>query len=190
MKDPLTQVPEAHLILNGPISGKCIAAGLSSFREACQFVRDLPYGELAAKEHWANTLEENMGTSSTKHAFLKALADEIGLEIELILGIYCMTEQNTPGVGAVLSKYRMQSIPEAHCYLRYKGIRLDFTRNYFDNDFMEPILSFIHEEPIKSDHAPSYKKALHQKVIRERFGEDRFAHIWQIRERCIAALEN
>lgn len=190
MKDPLTQVPEKELLPQGPLSKKCKAAGLASFKEACRFVRDLPYGELTAKENWANTLEEKMGTSSTKHAFLKALADELQVDMELILGIYSMTEQNTPGVGAILSKHRMQSIPEAHCYLRYKNQRLDFTRNYFDNDFMEPILSFMHEEAIQPNEAPSYKKALHQRIIKERFGVERFDHIWQIRERCIAALEN
>lgn len=190
MKNPLNIAPDMAISLEGPLSQGCLNEGLVTFRDACRFVRDLPYGELAEKNNWADTLTQKMGTSSTKHSFLKALADELGIGIKLMLGIYSMTEQNTPGVGAVLSKYRMQSLPEAHCYLEYEGERLDFTRNYFDNDFMEPILSFIHEEPIEADNAPSYKKALHQNIIRQRFGNDRFEHIWRIRERCIAALEN
>ena len=101
-----------------------------------------------------------------------------------------MTEQNTPGVGVVLDKHRMKSIPEAHCYLQYGKHTLDFTRNFYDNDYMEPILSFIHEESIDPVNAPEYKNATYRRIIAERFGADRLEHIWDIRNKCIAALEH
>jgi hypothetical protein len=41
------------------------------------------------------------------------LAIEQNLDIVLVLGIYEMSEQNTPGVGAVLAKYGLTMLPEA-----------------------------------------------------------------------------
>lgn len=190
MKNQINSLPEKQLRPNGKISKQCIDLGLSDFRLACRHVRDLPYGELDHQNNWINTLSEGKGTSCTKHAFLKILADENDIPIDLVLGVYAMTEQNTPGVGVILNKYRMQSIPEAHCYFLYEGQRVDLTRHYFDIDFIEPIKSFIYEEIIQPENAQDYKLAIHKRVICERFGESRFEHIWKIREHCIAALEN
>jgi len=59
-------------------------------------------------------------TCTTKHALLAALAREQHINAQLVLGIYEMSERNTPGVGHVLSRYGLSYIPEAHCHLRYK----------------------------------------------------------------------
>ena len=190
MKNQIDLLPHTPITMKGPISNRCIAAGITTFKQACQHIQDLPYGELHCKSAWENSLEENAGTSSTKHAFLKALADELNIPCKLILGIYAMTEQNTPGVGVILDRHRMQSIPEAHCYLQLNNIRFDFTRSYYDDDYMEPIVSFIYEESISPINASHYKKETHQRIIAERFGKDRFDHIWNIRLKCIAALEH
>jgi hypothetical protein len=40
-----------------------------------------------------------------------------------------MHEHNTPGVGEVLARYGLLSLPEAHCYLMYNGMRIDVTRS-------------------------------------------------------------
>jgi hypothetical protein len=52
-------------------------------------------------------LNERRGPCSTKHALLKALADEQGLPIRLMLGIYEMNARNTPGIGRVLEEHHM-----------------------------------------------------------------------------------
>ncbi len=73
-------------------------------------------------------LTEQRGTCSTKHALLRRLAIEQNLDVALVLGIYEMAEQNTPGVGDILRKYELVLLPEAHCYLRMARRRIDVTR--------------------------------------------------------------
>ena len=48
-------------------------------------------------------------------------------EVKLMLGLYAMTEGNTPGVGAVLGAAGIAAIPEAHCYLMCRERRFDYT---------------------------------------------------------------
>ncbi len=52
-----------------------------------------------------------------------------------------MTERNTPGVGAVLSKHGLAFVPEAHCYLTYEGIRIDVTREVVKSNGTDRSLS-------------------------------------------------
>jgi hypothetical protein len=44
-----------------------------------------------------------------------------------MLGLFNMEEINTPGVGEALRQCGLTSIPEAHCYLRFGGERVDLT---------------------------------------------------------------
>jgi hypothetical protein len=73
-------------------------------------------------------LTEGRSTCSTKHALLAELATEQHLPVALMLGIYLMSERNTPGVGSVLTRHGLAEIPEAHCYLMHDGVRIDVTR--------------------------------------------------------------
>ena len=100
-----------------------------------------------------------------KHALLAQLAREQGVDIALTIGMYQMTERNTPGVGSVLEHYNLPYIPEAHCYLTYNGIRIDVTRSGVTP--VEPITDFLYEETITPEHIGAYKIALHQRVLRD-----------------------
>jgi hypothetical protein len=132
-------------------------------------------------------LKECHGTCSTKHALLAELAREHNQSVALMLGIYEMNEYNTPGVGAILKQHELNCIPEAHCYLFYRGTRVDLTRMPTTG---EPIKSFLLEEKIAPQQIGEYKTALHQKFIREwaMLRGLSFAEIWQVREKCIVAL--
>ena len=137
-------------------------------------------------------LNERRGPCSTKHALLKALADEQGLPIRLMLGIYEMNARNTPGIGRVLEAHHLPCIPEAHCYLVYQDRRIDLTRNLDDRD-SEPIAPFLIEEEIGTEQIREYKRRWHQAFMRQwlhrrsviDFDLDQ---LWRIREECIAAL--
>jgi hypothetical protein len=72
------------------------------------------------------------------------------------VGIYQMSERNTPGVGRVLAKYSLACLPEAHCYLRYDGIRIDVTRILAEAP-AEPIVHFLYEEEITPPQVGEYK---------------------------------
>ena len=133
------------------------------------------------------------GTCSTKHALLAALAHEQALPVVLMLGIYAMHERNTPGVGAVLARSGLTSLPEAHCYLMYAGLRIDVTRAGADP--AEPISQFLREEAILPAQIGAYKMTLHRQWLLDWVSHNRkvlgglsFEDVWRIREACIAAL--
>ena len=102
-----------------------------------------------------------------------------------------MNQRNTPGVGRVLQKYGLSYIPEAHCYLRYQGERIDVTGVPPGG---EPIERFLHEEVITVDQIGAYKNELHRIFLADwirRTDEARgrgLEDVWSIREECIAAL--
>jgi hypothetical protein len=121
------------------------------------------------------------------------LAIEQNLDVALVLGIYEMTEQNTPGVGAVLAKYGLTMLPEAHCYLRMAGKRIDVTRAAH-RELAEPIADFLHEEEIDPAQITNYKNEVHKQYLSRWItyngGLDgrSIADIWKIREECIESL--
>ncbi|MGE6567342.1 hypothetical protein ACQKE9_02125 [Shewanella vesiculosa] len=162
------------------------AVGLKSFHQACDYVWRLPYGRTSEPYQFKTVLSESRGTCSSKHALLKLLADENGVEVELVVGLYPMKESNTPGVGVVLDKYGYKFIPEAHCYLNFRGSRVDLTR--FGSEAVEEINEFFIEVPVRPQKLAKVKPEMHRQFLVEKYGEGQVASVWQIREECIAAL--
>ena len=109
---PYKALPNIKLSNTLEISRSFIELGITTFHEACDYVWKLPYGRTSDRANWALVLPEGKGACSTKHALLKALANELNLNIELVVGIYPMSDKNTPGVGSVLDKYGIAFIPE------------------------------------------------------------------------------
>jgi hypothetical protein len=184
-------LPACPLGEAGALSRRFRALGLGDFRAAARHVAALPYGRVSDPADPTLVLGEGRGTCSTKHALLAGLAREQGLEVRLVLGVYEMSEANTPGVGAVLARHGLAALPEAHCYLAWDGERVDVTREVAG---AEPIREFLHEETIEPAQIGDYKRALHRRVLaawRERTAEGRtrtLEDLWRIREACIAAL--
>ena len=188
--DVLPHVPLQDV---GPVSRECITRGINDFQAAGRALQALPYGRTGDRADFRAVWREGKGTCSTKHALLVALAHEQGLPVALTLGIYAMHERNTPGVGDVLSRYGLASLPEAHCYLTYAGRRIDITRSGAEPT--EPITQLLHEETIMPQQIGDYKITLHRQymqtwvtthaeAVKGRSVED----MWRIREACIAAL--
>jgi hypothetical protein len=93
----------------------------STFEDAQQFVRALPYGRNSNKHDDMIVCKEVQGTCSTKHVLLKQLAIENNWhDVQLMLGIFMMDKNNTPSIAKVLQQYNLSAIPEAHNYLRQK----------------------------------------------------------------------
>jgi hypothetical protein len=177
----------------GPVSREFITHGITDFQAAGHALQRLPYGRTVDRADFHAVLREGKGTCSTKHALLAALAHEQGLPVVLTLGLYAMHERNTPGVGIVLTRHSLASLPEAHCYLTYAGRRIDITRSGAEPS--EPITQLLYEEAIVPEQIGDDKVTLHRQylqtwvntdaeTVRGRSVED----MWQIREECIAAL--
>src|SRR3984885_4586498 len=102
--------------------------GFESFEQLAEHVRKLPYGRTANADDPLAVLRQGRGTCSAKHQLLATVAHHCGhSEVQLTVGIYEMSEDNTPGVGAVLNEDSLTSIPEAHCYLSIEGERFNYT---------------------------------------------------------------
>jgi len=186
-------LPNAPLQVAGPVTAELVARGIGDFRAAARYVQALPYGRTANRADFGAVLREGRGTCSTKHALRAALAHEQQQPVTLTLGIYDMHERNTPGVGLVLARHRLASLPEAHCYLTYLETRVDVTRAGADP--AEPIAQLRHEETIVPEQIGAYKVALHRRWMQDWVHDNTatldgrsFEEVWRIREECIAAL--
>ncbi len=163
-----------------------VVRGLRDYWAAARYVRDLPYGRNRNRSDFDLVPAEGRGTCSTKHALLATVAREHGRCVELLLGIYEMDGRNTPGVGPTLSRHGLACVPEAHCYLAYRGVRVDLTRV---EQGSEPV-EFLHEEEIEPSQIGAYKVDSHRRSVRE-WAPSRglaFEHVWRAREECIIAL--
>jgi hypothetical protein len=186
------QQPNFFINTKGEISRLFLERGITTFVEAGEFVARLQYGRNSHKEDIKTLFSDNCGTCSTKHALLKRLADEQGRQdIKLIMGIFCMDKENTPKVAEVLKKYKLPYLLEAHNYLKYNDIRLDFTLPKEKAlDFENSLLEEIEIEPTQ---ITTFKIEYHQKALAHWLAcNDHFpytlAQLWQIREECIQAL--
>ncbi|MEW6298101.1 MAG: hypothetical protein AB1671_10230 [Thermodesulfobacteriota bacterium] len=185
-------LPPAPLRATGDVTAEFLARGIFTYRSAGRYLAHLSYGRNTDRSNFHLVLPEGRGTCSTKHALLAALAREQDLPVALMLGMYEMNEHNTPGVGAVLERYGLTSIPEAHCYLKYDAMRIDVTRAGVEPT--EPIHRFLREEAITPAQIGSFKERWHRQFLREWLATTAAAlqvsveTLWDIREQCIAAL--
>ncbi|HET6232624.1 MAG TPA: hypothetical protein VFE05_21290 [Longimicrobiaceae bacterium] len=185
-------LPEFALSAGSPVGADFLRRGVADFRAAAAYVHALPYGRNSDRADPACVLREGCGTCSTKHALLARLASEHGQSMDLAVGVYEMTEANTPGVGAVLHRHALHGIPEAHCYLVSRGVRVDVTRA--GADAAEPIARFIHEETISPEQIGEHKLRIHRETMQRWLDSGDagrpmdLATAWRIREDCIAAL--
>jgi hypothetical protein len=186
-------LPDHVLRPLGPVTEDFAALGVATIRSAGRYLQELPYGRTVDRADFRAVIAEGRGTCSTKHALMASLAAEQGLPLQLTLGVYLMSEANTHGVGLVLDPYGLDAAPEAHCYLIYRGVRIDVTRA--TRDSAEPIGVFTFEEPIEPEQIGPYKLEVHKRAIRDWLENDpscprrmSFEEVWAIREACIAAL--
>ena len=174
----------------GKLSRAVRSRGYRQFAEVAEAIRRLPYGRLNSEDDLA-VLDEERGTCSSKHRFLAALAHECGHpEVKLMLGLYSMSEKNTPGVETVLRAEGLAAIPEAHCYLMCGERRFDFTGLPFGAT--SPIESLTDERCVSPSDLRSVKATYHHDAIVDwaltRDIDPKRA--WAIREKCIELLAN
>lgn len=180
-------LPFDFQLSDGQLSRLARTRGWHTFGEVAEAIRALPYGRVRDPEDVAAILKEHKGTCSSKHRFLAALAHECGrTEVKLMLGLYEMSEANTPGAGAALAE--VGAIPEAHCYLAVRGERFDFTG--LPAGAASPFDSLIEERAVSPAGLTATKLAYHRGAL------DAWARArglapeqaWRLRERCIGLL--
>ncbi len=164
---------------------------ISDFKSICIYVQKLPYGRNSNRHQPELVMKEAKGTCSSKHAFLKMVADRNQHnEVKLILGIFKMNHLNTPGIGNILVNAKVDFIPEAHCYLKIGDRRYDFTNS--ESDISKIQKDILGEKEIKPQSVAEFKVKFHQSFLKNWLKENEtpysFNEIWKLREDCIKAL--
>lgn len=165
-----------------------------TFEEACIYVRNLPYKRISNKDNIYAVIEENGGTCSTKHAYLKRISEVFFMEnVQLMLGIFMMNKKNTPKIKSVLEKYNILEMPEAHNYLKVDGEILDCTRkNSSAKDFINELAEEIEITPnqIVDFKVQIHKDFLQKYLLQHPEIQYSLEEFWKIREECIFALQS
>lgn len=177
----------------GQLSKQVIKLGVTNSLDLVSFIQNIPYGRTVDRGNLALVLTENKGTCSSKHALIKAIAMENGItDLKLIIGIYKMTEKNTPKIGQEIAHNNLDYLPEAHCYLKYDNETIDITSANADFDKIKSvILEEIEIEPQQvGQFKIDYHKTFIQKWITDKNLSFSLDEIWTIREQCIANLSS
>lgn len=165
---------------------------IKNWSDLIEYTRNLPYGRNLNREDFSLVIKENKGTCSSKHSFLKKVADLNEFEnVKLILGMYRMNHLNTPKIGNTILENGLEYIPEAHCYLKLNNQRIDITSN--NSDIENLIGEIIEEIEIKPEQVNTFKVDYHKEYLQNWIKENEidmgFDKIWDIREQCIKKLE-
>ncbi len=174
-----------------PYSKLCINEGFNDFESISNYFKSLPYGRNFDKSNFNLVLTEKKGTCASKHAFLKELAIENNqANVKLFVGVYKMNDKNTSGIEPVLSKYKLNYLPQAHTYLKINDELFDITRSVVsESNFMDDL---IFEEEITPNQVLDYKREIHHNYLKEWIKKENidytFDEIWSIREAGVEIL--
>ena len=176
--DPLTNLVKSHSINN--------------WSDLIEYTKNIPYGRNSNREDFSLVLKEQRGTCSSKHAFLKKIAQLNNVEgVKLILGMYKMNHSNTPKIQTVVAENGLEYIPEAHCYLKLNNKRFDITAG--NSNIENWVNDLLEEREIEPEQVSTFKVELHRNYLKNWIVENAiklsFDRIWQIRENCIKKLE-
>tara|TARA_B110001450_G_scaffold197611_1_gene186215 strand:- start:7820 stop:8380 length:561 start_codon:yes stop_codon:yes gene_type:complete len=179
------------LISNDELTELAKNKGIETWNQLTNFIKALPYGRNKNRKDFGLVLSEQKGTCSSKHALLKSIADFNKVpNISLIIGIYRMTESNTPKIGTELTDNSIKFIPEAHSYLKINGNRIDLTTK--ESEFEKLKKDIIQEKEIEPNQVSKFKVDYHKEFVKSWLKETNskftFNEIWRIREKCIENL--
>lgn len=154
-------------------------------------VNVLPYGRNSDRADFKLVEIEKKGTCSTKHAFLKYMADKNEVEnVELLLCMFKLSGKNSPKISDILLEFELEYIPEAHCFIKIDFESYDIT---FPNSNRLRVEGDILESQFISPHQiGDYKLQYHKDYLRKWIIENKinltFKELWKIRESCISRL--
>lgn len=178
---------------NDNLTIELVESGVVSWEDLTRTIQNFKYGRNSNRHDVDLVWRERKGTCSSKHAFLKKVADLNGFEnVKLKLGFFKMSAVNTPKVATILKSYSLEFIPEAHCYLKINKERLDFTFPDSNKELIESTI--LKEEELEYSQVTIYKVNEHKHYIQEWLNDSNIDYsldeIWEIREKCIKVLES
>lgn len=181
------------LMLNShdDLTNDIVESGVVTLHDLFRCVRNYRY-ERIDSDRLTDVWYHRKGTCSSKHAFVKYVAELNDIEIQLTLVLFKMNATNTPKLKSILEENDLEYIPEAHCVLKVNGEYEDLTFNTstiknIENDILdkkEVSLGFILNN--KTDFHKDYLETFI--ANNSEFTKKSFDEIWTIREACIQIL--
>jgi hypothetical protein len=164
-----TVFPEKRITGVGSISNAFVELGVASLHEACRWVHELRYGYNSDRDDPMFFFKEKMGSCTTKHAVIAALALELDWPISKYVGIYAMTEEIVKGARKILDESGLPYVPMLHCFLVYDGLRVDLTEGNH-NGKRRSIEDFLHTQEVVAnisakDEYRLYRSALKNQLL-------------------------
>lgn len=180
-----------EIISDKILSQKVLNVGVNNSLELIDFIQKMPYGRSSQRGNLELVISENRGTCSSKHALIKAIATENNVEdLKLVIGIYKMTEANTPKIGSEIQNNGLEYLPEAHCYLKYKNEAIDVTSVNANFDKIKSVI--LEEIEIEPKQIGQFKVDYHRTFIQKWIEQENLSltldEVWTIREKCIENL--
>jgi hypothetical protein len=126
MNDSLDPLPDALLTESGPVCARLLHHGMSTFRDACAWVRALPYGSNAGRGPLV-VVDERRGTCRSKHGLIAMAAAELDLPVYQYVGAYRLDESIIEGAAAMLAQHGLTYVPQLHCVLKHRDRFFDLT---------------------------------------------------------------
>jgi hypothetical protein len=163
--------------------------GITTLWEAISWVHQLPYGRNSQRDRYSLVFSEKKGTCSTKHALIKALANEVSVPLELNIAIQPLDEVNTPQIAAILQAHQLPAILDAHCYLSFQNHIIDITNP-------KTLISSLNRNTVQAimiqpEQIGDFKLQYHQQFIKDWVKPQpplTFEQIWSAREKYIETL--
>lgn len=176
------------LASNDGLTVKIRNSGIDTWVQLIDFIKEMTYGRTSDRRNLNLVWSEQRGTCSSKHAFLKKIADLNKIpHVKLMLCIFKMNTVNFPKIGDALLGAPIKFNPEAHCYLRIDGENIDITTS--QSSFAKIKDDIIEEIEIVPEQVFQFKIDYHKDYIKKWILEEKldltFNLVWKIREKCI-----
>lgn len=125
--NPIDVLPNSAFDSTGIVSREFYQLNLTTFRQACHWVKNLPYGSNSSNNDSLIIFQEAKATCTNKHGIISRLAGELNLEVYKNLGFYQLNDEIVTGISKIIEPYGLSFIPQIHCFLEYQNYRVDLT---------------------------------------------------------------
>jgi len=125
--NPIDVLPNSAIKPTGIVSQKFYQLNLTTFHQACYWLKNLPYGSNSSNDDSLIIFQEGKAACTNKHGIISRLAAELNLEIYKNLGFYRLNDAVVTGVNKIIEPYSLSFIPQIHCFLEYQNYRIDLT---------------------------------------------------------------
>ena len=159
-----TRLPDKEITASGVVAKTFIDLGIHSFSEACRYVHALPYGYNSDRDEPMIMFTEKMGSCTTKHAVIAALAAEMGLPVTKMIGLYPMTEEIVTGTDRILETHGLPYVPMVHCFLTSGDTRVDLTEGN-RNGKNRPLEVFLFTQPVEPNISARDEYLLYRRAV-------------------------